>query len=191
MKMTYAEQLKHPKWQKRRLEILNRARFECENCGDKDNTLHVHHRIYRKSAMAWDYSDEELAALCEACHEAETLARAELAEWLAFFDVVDIQALTGYAKAIYVNKAWDFTEYRQKRIRVGSCEEAEALGTALGLDVVESMHMLARKEPFSTAELHTIEIACQKLRRGVPPRALSVDELVELAEVHPVPETEL
>lgn len=70
-RMTYAEQLKHPKWQKRRLEILDRAKFRCESCEDSETTLHVHHKRYRKGAMAWEYSDQELIALCEDCHESE------------------------------------------------------------------------------------------------------------------------
>lgn len=67
--MKYAEQLKHPKWQRRRLEIMSRAGFACEQCGDTESTLHVHHKAYRDGAMAWEYLDEELVCLCEDCHE--------------------------------------------------------------------------------------------------------------------------
>lgn len=70
-KMTYAEQLKHPNWQRRRLEALKAARFECQNCGEKEITLHVHHRRYVKGRMVWEYSDEELRVLCERCHAEE------------------------------------------------------------------------------------------------------------------------
>ena len=66
--MTYAQQLKHPQWQRRRLEMLTDANFECTDCGDKDTMLHVHHKQYFKGRMAWEYSDEELAVLCEECH---------------------------------------------------------------------------------------------------------------------------
>ena len=68
-KMTYAEQLKHPNWQRKRLEALESTGFSCENCGDKDTTLHVHHKLYVKGRMAWEYELEELAVLCEPCHE--------------------------------------------------------------------------------------------------------------------------
>ena len=71
MKLTYSEQLKHPNWQKKRLESLEAARWECANCGDKSQTLHVHHRQYFKGRMAWEYSGAELAVLCETCHTAE------------------------------------------------------------------------------------------------------------------------
>lgn len=66
--MTYAEQLKHPNWQRRRLEVLENADFSCENCGVKDKTLHVHHRRYLKGLMVWEYDDEDLACLCDGCH---------------------------------------------------------------------------------------------------------------------------
>lgn len=68
-KMTYAEQLKHPFWQKKRLEVLEDARWRCECCEDATRTLHVHHKRYVKGRMAWEYEREELASLCEACHE--------------------------------------------------------------------------------------------------------------------------
>lgn len=37
--MSYASQLRHPSWQKRRLEMLDRAGFECNNCGDAESPL--------------------------------------------------------------------------------------------------------------------------------------------------------
>lgn len=68
-KMTYAEQLLHPKWQRKRLEILERADFKCEECGDAERTLHVHHKQYVKGRKAWEYEGSELRALCEGCHK--------------------------------------------------------------------------------------------------------------------------
>lgn len=67
---TYSEKLKDPRWQRRRLEILSRSDFTCENpgCGSKTNTLHVHHLDYLPNAEPWEYSDEYLMALCEPCH---------------------------------------------------------------------------------------------------------------------------
>lgn len=67
-KMTYAEQLKHPNWQRKRLEVMEAAGFECQDCGDGDTTLNVHHRRYVKGRMVWEYEPHELACLCEPCH---------------------------------------------------------------------------------------------------------------------------
>jgi len=68
---TYSDKLKHPKWQKRRLEILNRDNFACTDCKSTDKTLHVHHRYYEKGLDIWDYPDNAFLSLCEDCHKAE------------------------------------------------------------------------------------------------------------------------
>ena len=66
--MEYKDQIKSPKWQKKRLEILKRDEFTCQQCGNKELTLHVHHKHYNKGAMMWDYHGWELTTLCEKCH---------------------------------------------------------------------------------------------------------------------------
>jgi len=70
-KMTYAEQLAHPKWQRKRLDTLNAAGWKCANCAAGDVTLHVHHRRYIKGRMAWEYEEDELSVLCKDCHQSE------------------------------------------------------------------------------------------------------------------------
>lgn len=70
-KLAYSEQLRHPNWQRKRLEALEAAGWQCWNCGDKETTLNVHHRRYVKGRMAWEYDLSELAVLCEPCHETE------------------------------------------------------------------------------------------------------------------------
>lgn len=67
--MTYAEKLKDPRWQKKRLEIMQRDEWECRGCHDKNNTLNVHHLKYINSNEPWDYPDDLLITLCEECHE--------------------------------------------------------------------------------------------------------------------------
>jgi hypothetical protein len=69
-RLSYAEQLKHPNWQRKRLGILERDGWKCLVCESKDKTLHVHHKTYIKGRMAWDYEDSNFEALCEECHEA-------------------------------------------------------------------------------------------------------------------------
>lgn len=69
--MNYKDQIKHPKWQKRRLEIMDKDNFSCQICGDTENTLNVHHLHYHKGRDIWDYEDWELITLCDGCHEKE------------------------------------------------------------------------------------------------------------------------
>jgi hypothetical protein len=71
MKQSYPEKLRDPRWQKKRLEILNRDEFTCQECLDKGTTLHIHHKSYIKGRDPWDYEDFNLITLCEVCHEIE------------------------------------------------------------------------------------------------------------------------
>ena len=42
----YAELLKKPQWQKRRLQMLEKAGWMCAECGAEEQQLHVHHKRY-------------------------------------------------------------------------------------------------------------------------------------------------
>ena len=65
----YSELLKHPKWQKKRLEILERDKFEYRSCMVNNKTLHVHHLAYDNNYKTpWDYPDYYLITLCQDCH---------------------------------------------------------------------------------------------------------------------------
>lgn len=69
--MKYADQLKHPLWKEKRIEILKRDGFRCQDCSAIYKTLHVHHKWYESGKMAWEYENECLITLCEDCHEQE------------------------------------------------------------------------------------------------------------------------
>lgn len=66
MKKNYSELLKDPRWQKKRLEIMERDGFACKLCGNKKETLHVHHFAYANNP--WDVDNKALVTLCESCH---------------------------------------------------------------------------------------------------------------------------
>lgn len=68
-KRTYAEKLRDPRWQKKRLEILERDEWRCRRCGDPTKTLHVHHGYYEPGYEPWDYDSRTMWTLCEECHE--------------------------------------------------------------------------------------------------------------------------
>lgn len=77
--MKYSDKLKDPRWQRKRLKILERDDFKCQLCGDREAPLSVHHKYYKNNYDPWDYSDESLITLCEECHKKEERYR-------AFFD---------------------------------------------------------------------------------------------------------
>lgn len=62
----YSDKLKSPKWQRKRLEILNRDNFTCQTCQDTETELHVHHKSY--FGEPWEAPDEDLITLCKICH---------------------------------------------------------------------------------------------------------------------------
>lgn len=69
---TYSQALKDPRWTGRRLEILARSDWTCEECGaqpEDESKLNIHHRYYRAGAKPWEYEDTELMCLCRRCHE--------------------------------------------------------------------------------------------------------------------------
>ncbi len=95
----YFEKLKDPRWQKKRLGILERADWKCEECARADQTLHVHHTLYIYGKEPWEYRDEELKCLCEECHEARgSLEHDTNLEWkrlCAQLSSIDLEDLMG------------------------------------------------------------------------------------------------
>lgn len=71
----YVTLLRDPRWQKRRLEILQRDHFRCVWCHDHENSLQVHHKLYDRSRAPWDYPSTNFVTLCERCHERVTVLR--------------------------------------------------------------------------------------------------------------------
>lgn len=71
----YSVLYKDPRWQKKRLDILQRDKFTCTRCGDTDSTLNVHHDYYEKGRGPWDYPNYSLRTLCECCHKEVELER--------------------------------------------------------------------------------------------------------------------
>lgn len=101
-KLTYREQLMHPNWQRKRLEVMEAARFGCERCGATEQTLNVHHKRYVKGRMAWDYERAELECLCQPCHEQRHDTRDLLERLLMQADMTDelaIGLIGGYLDA--------------------------------------------------------------------------------------------
>ena len=68
-KTTYAEKLLDPRWQKKRLEVLQNYDFVCQSCCDGESTLHVHHKHYIRGRKVWEYDNKQLICLCWQCHE--------------------------------------------------------------------------------------------------------------------------
>ena len=61
--------LDDPRWQRKRLEIMERDNFNCACCGSQFSKLNVHHLYYLKGLEPWEYDNEALVTLCNPCHE--------------------------------------------------------------------------------------------------------------------------
>jgi hypothetical protein len=66
MSNDYQKKLASPEWRERRREILERDGFECQECGDDSEGLHVHHITPVSDGGSDD--DENLRTLCPSCH---------------------------------------------------------------------------------------------------------------------------
>ena len=83
----YIKLLRHPYWQRKRLEVLNRDRFACQKCGETFKNLQVHHKFYDFSLFPWEYQDDALVTLCELCHEKEEFIKWILREGVRLMEI--------------------------------------------------------------------------------------------------------
>lgn len=157
----YWEKLRDPRWQKKRLEIMEDRQWTCEMCEATEKTLNVHHTIYRKGADPWDYADHEYRCLCESCHEIEHGWRRHLDEAIALMDPGRIEELVGFAEAIVATDAVFTDEDAQQRSTTWPIRSHEhAFGFLARMRGVNPRH---------------IDFAVEK-------RQLTFDELVQLQE---------
>lgn len=66
MATSYSDKLRDPRWQKKRLEVLQRDNFTCKYCEDKTTELHIHHLEYKGDP--WDVDNDKLETTCKYCH---------------------------------------------------------------------------------------------------------------------------
>lgn len=65
---TYAAKLSDPRWQRKRLEVMQAANFTCQICGDREQEQHAHHTCYREGLEPWEYPDRAIICVCNDCH---------------------------------------------------------------------------------------------------------------------------
>jgi hypothetical protein len=94
---TYREKLLHPKWQKRRTDILRRDKFRCVWCGAKDRTLDVHHKRYAAwGSNPWEAPDEWLVTACRDCHDFVTKGAREATEMVKELGPAQLQTAMAF-----------------------------------------------------------------------------------------------
>lgn len=95
-RIPYWQLLQDPRWQRKRLEILERDQFQCLACMDGSSPLHVHHGYYAKGRMPWEYEDETLHTLCKDCHERIEGSKARLNRMLGECLEGELDLIIGY-----------------------------------------------------------------------------------------------
>jgi hypothetical protein len=124
---TYTELLRDPRWQKRRLEIMQRDGFACVECGRKDLTLNVHHRYYISGRDPWDYPDEALVTLSEDCHETITEQIDFIKKFIGALSLPELRRVIAFLRCPRPEPV-DLTTDREKlRERLNTADHAEAL----------------------------------------------------------------
>ncbi len=116
--MNYSDALKDPRWQKRRLQILERDGWACQRCLAEHLTLHVHHRVYARGAQPWEYPDEDLVTLCEGCHERVTNSLSQIQEIVGRLSFEEIEIVLGYVAALSLETTGGFIEVDGEMSRI-------------------------------------------------------------------------
>jgi Zn finger protein HypA/HybF involved in hydrogenase expression len=109
MSNNYFELLKSPLWQKKRLENLKLADWECTNCGSKDDQLQVHHKQYIKGKNPWEYEDEQLQVLCNKCHGEMHQILDAIKTIISYSDIYEIYNLLRGFGSDNVNSKYDLS----------------------------------------------------------------------------------
>ena len=130
----YAQQLKDPRWQRKRLEILNRDEWACVNCGSKDKTLHVNHKRYERGKSPWEYPDSLLETLCEDCHATATVLRRRVMDMLGRLDSETEAQVLGYIEGL----AWMHDEGASIRLEGWAHAKGVADAWELGLYLTDA-----------------------------------------------------
>ena len=68
MAKSFWDHYRDPRWLAVARRIRERAGNKCEDCGEENESLHVHHTFYVRDRMPWEYPDESLRCWCTFCH---------------------------------------------------------------------------------------------------------------------------
>lgn len=112
MSNDYFASYQNPLWQKKRLENLQLANYQCVNCGEKDSQLHVHHKQYFKGRNPWEYENNQLEVLCESCHKEAHKVIDAIKMMISYSDNTQIfNLLCGFLDQETKNKSYDIDDF--------------------------------------------------------------------------------
>lgn len=92
MSTDYIELLRDPRWQRKRLEIMQRDGWTCRSCGGSGSELQVHHKRYERGKPPWEIDERFLVTLCDECHRTITLLRRKAHDALGEMSIEQLRA---------------------------------------------------------------------------------------------------
>ncbi len=95
---------RHPLWQKKRLEVMQRDGFRCVRCGTDSQLLHVHHNYYVKGRKPWEYPNYAYQTLCEDCHPKTANTQLVLRRIIGALRGGDMGATAAFASGIHMGR---------------------------------------------------------------------------------------
>jgi len=96
----YSKLLRDPRWQKKRLEIMQKHGFACRECGCTDRELHVHHCYYTKGKKPWEYEDSCYVVLCNEHHTLRQQYEDQVREFCSRFRINTLGQIAAIMEAI-------------------------------------------------------------------------------------------
>ena len=108
----HQDKYKDPRWQKKRLEIMERDNFTCQSCGDTESTLNVHHTYYEKGKKPWEYPDVTLITWCENCHKDRHGIQQDLNVIISKLDIGRLHHLLSFLELSPIEILDAFGDYR-------------------------------------------------------------------------------
>lgn len=148
--MNYAQKLQDPRWQRVRLEVLDREDFTCEWCQATNKTLHVHHGYYQKGLEPWEYNTNTLHCLCEDCHPEVQALTTEAHHLFASLSHASFDTVLGFLRY----RAAECREDEAARIVVENAEVLDGLSRACGLPEREIENLVKPGDSVSLGELY-------------------------------------
>jgi len=124
---TYTELLRDPRWQRMRLEVMQRDGFACLECGGETQTLNVHHAFYVFGRAPWEYESTTLRTLCESCHESITEAVTYIRQFIGAMSMKELKRVIAFLRCPRPVPTDLVTDRERLREKLQTADHEEAL----------------------------------------------------------------
>ena len=179
---------RHPKWQKKRLEVLQRDDFTCQKCGDAETELHVHHRTYHRGRKVWETPIDDLVTLCKPCHKAVEQAVREARESVTGGEAKAHEGLDDMRLAMVEGFKKALAHHHEQPVRFADDFEFWGAARAWRLDELSIGDWAQNQETITQDDAHLISdrVKYQELIGQLANAVISrIPELADFSRPHP------